>query len=136
MADPETAKRPVPKDHLKNLKNFALWLFGNDKKPPLFEDSRQASQFDTILKSEEAVRYLELAENPRFDYALQLAGGDELETIELINKASYSIRLSLSHIHHHKNSQEVQRAVKGLIVDFKELLNRFPSLRTEFLEDD
>ena len=136
MADPETAKRPVPKDHLKNLEYFALWLFGNDKKPPLFEDSRQASQFDTILKSEEAVRYLELSENPRFDYALQLVGGDELEIIELINKASYSIRLSLSHIHRHKNSQKVQRAVKGLTVDFKELLNRFPSLRTEFLEDD
>ena len=136
MADPEAAKRPVPEDHLKNLENFALWLFGNDKQPPLFEDSRQASQFDTILKSGEAVRYLELAENPRFDYALQLAGGDELETIELINKASYNIRLSLSHIHHHKDSQEIQHAVKRLTIDFKELLDRFPSLRTEFLEDD
>lgn len=29
-ADPEAAKRPVPNDHLKNLENFALWLFGND----------------------------------------------------------------------------------------------------------
>jgi hypothetical protein len=135
-ADPETAKRPVPEDHLKNLENFALWLFGNDKQPSLFEDSRQANQFDTILKSEEAVQYLELAENPRFDYALQLAGGDELETIELINKAAYSIRLSLSHVHHHKDSQEMQRAVKRLTIDFKELLDRFPSLRTEFLEDD
>ena len=136
MADPETAKRPVPEDHLKNLENFALWLFGNDKRPPLFEDSWQASQFDTILKSEEAVGYLEHAENPRFDYALQLAGGDELETIELINKAAYNISLSLNHIHHYKESQEMQRAVKRLTIDFKELLNRFPSLRTEFLEDD
>ena len=24
MADPETAKKPVPEDHLKNLTNFAL----------------------------------------------------------------------------------------------------------------
>ena len=136
MADPETAKRPVPKDHLKNLENFALWLFGNDKLPPLFEDSRQANQFDTILKSEEAVQYLELAEKPKFDYAFQLAGGDELETIELINKAAYSIRLSLGHIHHHKNSQEVQRTVKGLTVESKELLNRFSKLQSEFLSDN
>lgn len=135
-ADPETAKRPVPEDHLENLKNFALWLFGNDKKPPLFEDSRQANQFDTILKSEEAVRYLETTENPKFDYAHQLAGGDELETIELINKAAYNIRLSLSHVHHHKDSQEMQRAIKNLTIDFKELLDRFPNFRTEFLEDD
>ena len=136
MADPETAKRPVPRDHQRNLENFALWLFGNNKRPPLFEDSRQASQFNTILKSKEAVRYLELAENPRFDHALQLTGGDELETIELINKAASNIRLSLSHIHHHKDSQEMQHAVKKLTIDFKELLDRFPSLRTEFLEDD
>ena len=136
MADPETAKKPVPEDHLKNLENFALWLFGNNKQPPLFEDSRQANQFDTILKSEEAVRYLETTENPKFDYAHQLAGGDELETIELINKAAYNIRLSLSHVHHYKDSQEMQRAVKSLTIDFKELLNRFPSLRTEFLEDN
>ena len=135
-ADPETAKRPVPEDHLKNLENFARWLFGNDKLPPLFEDSRQANQFDTTLKSEEAVQYLEGTKNPKLDYALQLAGGDELETIELINKAAYSIRLSLSHIHHHKDSQEIQHAVKRLTIDFKELLDRFPSLRTEFLEDD
>ena len=135
-ADPETAKRPVPENHLKNLENFALWLFGNNKQPPLFEDSRQANQFDTILKSEEAVQYLEITENPKFDYAFQLAGGDELETIELINKAAYSIKLSLSHIHHHKDSQEMQRAVKRLTIDFKELLSRFPNLLTEFLEDD
>lgn len=136
MADPETAKRPVPEKHLENLANFALWLFGNDKLPPLFEDSRQANQFDTILKSEEAVRYLESTENPKFDYAFQLAGGDELETIELINKAAYSIRLSLSHIHHHKDSQDMQRAVKGLTVDSKELLNRFSKLQSEFLSDN
>ena len=150
MADPEIAKRPVPENHLKNLENFALWLFGNNKQLPLFEDSRQANQFDTILKSEEAVQYLETTENPKFDYALQLAGGDELETIEsinkaggdeletieLINKAAYSIRLSLSHIHHHKDSQEIQCAIKRLTVDFKELLSRFPDFLTEFLEDN
>ena len=150
MADPETAKRPVPENHLKNLENFALWLFGNNKQPPLFEDSRQANQFDTILKNKEAVQYLEITENPKFDYALQLAsgdeleaielinkvGGDELEIIELINKAAYNIRLSLSHIHHHKDSQEIQRAVKSLTVDFKEFLSRFPNIFTEFLEDD
>ncbi|MBC8492289.1 MAG: hypothetical protein H8D43_00785 [Chloroflexi bacterium] len=28
MADPQTAKRPVPEDHLENLPNLARWLFG------------------------------------------------------------------------------------------------------------
>jgi hypothetical protein len=136
MADPETAQKPVPEDHLKNLANFALWLFGSDKQPPLFEDSRQVDNFSTILESPEAVRYLENSKKPNFGYALQLAGGNELETIRLINEAANSIAFSLSHVHHYKDSQKIQDAVKRLSIDFQELLNRFPSLRAEFLKDD
>lgn len=136
MADPETAKRPVPENHLKNLENFALWLFGNDKRPPLFSDSRQVDDFNTTLESPEARRYLENNKNPNFDYAFQLAGGDEKETLRLINEAADSIALSLSYVHRYKDSPEIQRAVKDLAVDFKELLNRFPELYTKFLEDD
>lgn len=136
MAGPETAKKPVPDHHLKNLANFALWLFGNDKQPYLFQDSRQADNFNTILKSPEARRYLENNKNPNFDYAFQLAGGDEQEILRLINEAADSIALSLSYVHRHKDSPEIQHAVKDLAVDFKELLNRFPEIYTEFLEDD
>ena len=136
MADPETAKRPVPEDHLKNLENFALWLFGNDEQPPLFEDSRQSDNFNTILESPKAVEYLENNKKPNFDYALQLAGGDERETIRLINEAANNIALSLSHVHHHKDSEKMQAAVKRLSIDFKELLDRFPDLRAEFLKDN
>ena len=135
-ADPETAKKPVPEDHLKNLSNFALWLFGNDEQPSLFEDSRQSDNFNTILESPKAVEYLEDNKNPNFDYALQLAGGNERETIRLINEAANNIALSLSHVHHHKDSPKMQAAVKRLSIDFKELLDRFPDLRAEFLKDD
>ena len=136
MADPETAKRPVPKDHLKNLENFALWLFGNDKRPPLFADSRQADDFNTILETPDAVSYLEGNEKPNFDYALQLTNKDEQEIIRLINNAGDNIQLSLSRVHHYKDSKKMQRAIERLAIDFKELLNRFPNIRAEFLKDD
>ena len=136
MADPETAKKPVPEDHLKNLANFALWLFGNDEQPPLFEDSRQSDNFSTILESPEAVQYLENSKKPNFDYGLQLAGGGELETIRLINEAASNIAFSLRHGHRYKDSQKMQDAVKRLSIDFQELLNRFPNLRAEFLLGD
>ena len=136
MADPETAKKPIPEEHKKNLANFALWLFGNDEQPPLFEDSRQAENFNTILKSPEAVRYLEDSKKPNFEHAFQLAGGDELETIRLINEAADNIALSLSHVHRYKESQKIQQAVEKLSVDFKELLNRFPELQTKFLKEE
>ena len=133
--DPETAKRPVPEDHLKNLENFARWLFGDDKRPPLFADSRQADDFNTILESPEAVRYLEGNEKPNFDYALQLTNKDEREIIRLINNASDNIQISLSRVHHYKDSKKIQDAIERLTIDFKELLDRFPNIRAEFLKD-
>lgn len=136
MADPETAKRPVPEDHLKNLENFARWLFGNKKQPPLFSDSRQADDFNTILATPEAVSYLERDERPNFDYALQLTHKDELEIIRLINNAGDNIQISLGRVHHYKDSQKVQSAVEKLAIDFKELLERFPNIQAKFLKDD
>ena len=135
-ADPETAKRPVPEDHLKNLENFALWLFGNNKRPPLFADSRQADDFNTILETPDAVSYLEGNEKPNFDYALQLTNKDEQEIIRLINNAGDNIQISLSRVHHYKNSKKIQDAIERLTIDFKELLNRFPNIRAEFLKDN
>ena len=135
-ADPETAKRPIPEEHKKNLANFALWLFGNDQQPPLFEDSRQAENFNTILENSEARRYLEDSKKPNFNYAFQLAGGGELETIRLINEAADSIALSLSRVHRYKDSQAMQDAVERLSIDFKELLNRFPRIQKQFSKDD
>ena len=135
-ADPETAKKPVPEKHLKNLENFALWLFGNDNQGPLFKDSRQASDFNTILEDPKALQYLEENPKPDFDKAFQLTRGGEEEVIRLINRADDNIALSLSYVHRHKNSHELQSAVERLAIDFKELLERFPSLRTRFLKDD
>ena len=136
MAGPETAKKPVPEDHLQNLANFALWLFGNDERPPLFEDSRDAQYFNTALEDPKAVQYLENSEQPNLKHAFQLAGGGELETARLIYDAANSIALSLSHVHHHKDSQEIQRAVEKLSIDFKELLNRFPKLEEKLFKED
>jgi hypothetical protein len=51
QADPAQAQRPVPKAKLKQLANFALWLFGNDKTLPVVKDSRQVDDFGQILES-------------------------------------------------------------------------------------
>ena len=75
-------------------------------------------------------------EKPNFDYALQLTNKDEREIIRLINSASDNIQISLSRVHHYKDSEKMQRAIERLAIDFKELLNRFPNIRAEFLKDD
>ena len=135
-ANPKVAQTPVPKTHLNALANFALWLFGSQQHPPLFTDSRYLDNFATILENPEAVQYLENSKKPNFEYAFQLARGDESEIISLINGAGDNIAIALSRIHHYKDSPEIQLAVKRLAVDCKELLDRSPSFHEEFLGND
>ena len=135
-ADPQIARTPVPKTYLNAFANFTRWLFGTQQQPPLFTDSRYLDDFGTILESHEAVQYLENSKNPNFDYAFQLARGDESEIIGLINGAGDNIAIALSRIHRYKDSPEMQRAVKRLAVDCKELLDRSPSFHEEFLGND
>lgn len=136
FADTEAAKTPVPKTRLEALAKFALWLFGNQEQLPLFTDWRRIDHFNKILESPEAVWYLENNKNPSFDYAFQLASGDESDLVQLIGEASADVKLALIRVHHYKDSLEIQRAVERLAIDSKELLNRFPKLLAEFLSDD
>lgn len=132
-ADPETAQKPVPETHLDKLSKFALWLFGNkrNQQQELFTDSRRVDDFGRILENPQAVQYLEQNNRPNFDYAFQLAGGDESEIAQLFNTAATNVQLALSRVHHYKDSEDIQQAIKRLGIDVLQLLNIFPSIRAE-----
>jgi hypothetical protein len=130
-ADPEKAKKPVPKSHLKALANFAIWLFGDDKRPPLFSDSRQVDNFGRILESKEAVEYLERTSKPSFEVALRVAGADEPEIVRLVEEASDNIELALTRAHLHKKSKKLRSAVKRLTTDAEQLASIFPAKHSE-----
>lgn len=135
LADPKRAKTPVPRHHLKALANFALWLFGNDKRPPLFTDSRKVDAFGMILESDKAVQYLERSPNPSFEVAYRMAGGDEPEIVRLIETAADNIELALTRAHLHTKSKKLQLAVERLGADAYQLLRIFPDIR-ESLDGD
>ena len=56
--EPHSNLRPVPENRLKQLANFANWLFGNKDTDPIVADSRQIDEFGRVLESEAAVEYL------------------------------------------------------------------------------
>ncbi len=64
-ADKKAARKPVPPAKLKQLANFARWLFGTDEVKPIVADSRQVDDFGRILESSTAVEYLERSDTPR-----------------------------------------------------------------------
>jgi len=129
QADPATVQREIPKVHKKALVNFALWLFGDKERLPLFNDSRQVDNFGRILESKEAREYLERSEMPTFEVAHRMAGGDEPELVRLVETAADNVELTLTRAHHYRKSKKLQGAVERLAVDTQQLLQVFPDIK-------
>jgi hypothetical protein len=126
QADPAKAKKPVPASRLKALTHFALWLFGDEKTPPLFTDSRYVDKLGKALESEKAVEYLERTANPNFDFALRVAGADEPELVDLLESAADNIELALGRLHQHAASTKIKSAVERVLVDADQLRKVIP----------
>ena len=126
-ADPGKAKTPVPPSRLKALAHFAQWLFGDERNPPLFTDSRYVDNFGKVLESSKAVEYLERTPNPSFDFALRAAGADEPELIDLLESAADSIELALGRVHLHARSERMRKAVDRVVADADQLRRVFPA---------
>ena len=135
-AEPKAAKRPIPSKQLKNLANFAQWLFGKEDQEPLVADSRQVDEFGRILESEPAVAYLERTERPSFEVARRMAGVAESEISEHLERAADEIEEALKAVHQHKKSKRVLAAVKRVGQDASQLLAVFPSIKEEVLGGD
>jgi len=134
-ADPKSAARPVPSDHLKQLANFARWLFGTEKTDPLISDSRKVDEFGRVLLSESAVQYLERTERPSFDVARRMAGVAESEVATHVETAADEAEEALRAAHHHKSSTRIADAVTRLGVDSIELAKLFPSALSRLREE-
>jgi len=133
QAEPKKAQKPVPKKKSKALANFGLWLFGDDKKMPVFSDSRQVDNFGRILENKKGIEYLERTENPSFDIALRIAGGDEPEIAKYIEKAADEVELALTQVHLYKKSKKIKAAVNRLGSHTIQLLKIFPAIKEDLL---
>jgi hypothetical protein len=138
QADPDEARKPVPDDKLQELANFALWLFGDEKRQPIVRDSRQVDQFGRVLLSKKAVEYLERNPRPSFDVAYSLAGGDEPEIVRLVEEAADNVEAALSRAHRYAKSKKLRKAAQRLGEDALQLASLFAGLRDELCnhEDD
>ena len=125
-AEPKKASKPLQAKYEPNAVRFARWLFGDDKHEPLFTDSRHTDRFGLILASKEARAYLERTENPRFEVALRLSGGDRVEVIRHVERAADEIEEVLSVVQHHSKNVDVIEAMKWLFKDADALRAHFP----------
>lgn len=134
-ADPKTARTPVPPGKLKELENFAKWLFGAGDQDPIISDSRQVDDFGRILENSSAVEYLERNERPSFSVARRMAGVAESDVSSHVERAADEIEEALKAAHQHKSSKRLQTAVQRVGADAFQLLALFPSIRKDLLKE-
>jgi hypothetical protein len=132
-AEPNEAKKPVPSERSGNLVNFALWLFGDEKTPPLVSDSRLVDRFGKILLSPEALDYLTRAEEPTFETAYRKTGGDVDDLVSIIERADDSVQEALTGAHRYRDEPKMQRAMQKFAADAMQLIRVFPELETSLL---
>jgi len=108
---PAEDHRPISDGYQENLRDYTVWLFGNDRVAPVVPESREMSKFALILASTEAVKYLRATDPRRIDFekAYQLSGGEQDEVLELLKGASYNLESALSTVHLYRNDEEVKR---------------------------
>ena len=129
----EGQKKPISNDKLQELADFASWLFGSEKSPPLFTDSRNVGKFAKLLRSDKAVKYLRGTASPSFDLAIQKAGVDEGELVERIQRATDEIEQALGRVHLHLRSDDIENAVERFGLGAVELIRKFPNISEELL---
>ena len=106
---------PIDDDHIDNLREYALWLFGDSATAPIVSDSRQVDKFARVLASSEGVNYMRSMKRPNLDTAFVIAGGSREEVLELIRTAAYNLQEALTSIHLFKKDQDLQAVAEQLI---------------------
>ena len=105
--EPKDVRPPVDGDHIDNMREYALWLFGNTNTPPVVKDSRDVDRFGHVLSSESGLTYMRTFKRPDLGQAYIAAGGDKEEVYELISTAAYSLQQALSTLHLYKADERV-----------------------------
>ena len=118
------------------MAHFSKWIFGTSDIPNIVTDTRQVSDFGKILESQEAVEYLTETQEPKFEVAFRISGGDEEETINYIRQASNNVELALMRAHAFKGSHDLQIEVERLGQDVLQILDTFPEIKAKIFGKD
>ena len=113
--EPCDVKPVIGNAHIGNLKEYAIWLFGDRDHLPVVTDSRQVDRFARVLGSEKALEYLRSIDNPSLDRAFSIAGGEIEVTYKLVSTAVLRLQEALSTLHLYKEDEQLRRVVDQLI---------------------
>ncbi len=115
--DPKEVKNPVDIRHMDQLREFSLWLFGDQETSPIVPDSREVHKFARVLASAEGLDYLRSVRLPSLEKAFIIAGGDQEQVYDLISTAAYNLQEALSYIHLYKEDEKLIQISKRMLAN-------------------
>lgn len=123
-------EEPVSERHHDNLNQLILWVHGSETERPIISESRDLKYLSLILKSSDALKYLEAG--GRLLDAYSLTESEENSVIDSLTKASYNIDESLRFLHRHKDNQKVQQVVDRCAGSLLQALQHFPDILVKY----
>ena len=118
-------KEPIPIEHVENLHDFIVWIFGDGKKKPVITDSRDITRYlSHVVSSPDAVDYLKQTRDLLGAY--ERSDGEETMLLKYLGTANSKLEGALGIAHRHKIPEvisEVEKAdktVKALLKVVKE----------------
>lgn len=119
--EPKKVKPPISDHYINRLREYSLWLFGDQETPPVVKDSREIDKFAQVLSSNEGLEYLRSVRRPSLEKAYVISGGDQEEVYELISTAAYNLQEALSSIHLYKNDERLISISRRLMANASQI---------------
>lgn len=119
--DPKDVSPPIDQDHIEQLREFSLWLFGNAETSAVVRDSREIDKFARVIASEDGLEYLRSVRRPSLEKAFVIAGGDQEEVFELLATATYNIQEALSSLHLYKEDERIRTIASRLFANSEQV---------------
>jgi hypothetical protein len=103
---------PIPETHLKNLRDFLSWIYGEGSKVlPVIKESRDITNYLAhVVASPKAVEFLRTSRDLRDAY--DLTDGEEAMVRNLLGTANTKLEKALGVIHRHKTPEVIAEAEK------------------------
>jgi hypothetical protein len=103
---------PIPETHLKNLRDFLSWIYGEGNKVlPVIKESRDITTYLAhVVASEKAVEHLRRTRDLKESY--DLTDGEESMVRNLLGTANTKLERALGVIHRHKTAEVIAEAEK------------------------
>lgn len=112
--EPDEVYPPVSEDFVPNLVEFSRWLFGDEERSPVVQDSRQIDKFAKVLLSTDGLSYLRGVKKPNLEHAFVISGGDQEEVYELISTAAVNLQEALTTVHNYKDDERLKSLAKKM----------------------